>query len=71
MPESPPSLAISLTEYCPRTMPRRGFVLVQTGLNEEEWSRVSRILERLGWSTYRLVKTALLEFVDRHEKDRK
>ncbi len=52
-------------------MPRRGFVLVQIGLNEAEWSRVERILEKLGWSTYKLVKTAILEFVDRHEKDRK
>lgn len=52
-------------------MPRRGFVLVQTGLNDEEWSRVERILKQLGWSTYRLVKTAILEFVGRHEEDRK
>ena len=48
-------------------MPRRGFVLVQTGLNDRQWSRVQTVLDKLEWSAYRLVKTAVLEYVRRIE----
>jgi hypothetical protein len=52
-------------------MPRRGFVILATGFNDQQWARIQAVLEKLGWKPYRLLKTAVLEFVERHEKSRK